>query len=141
MAARRVVRSAPKVDPVRLLEEYLKADELAKVASKRAVEYKEQLRALVVEKGEPDDKGSLWLELGDRSIKNERRVSATFDRDAAEEWCADQGLSHEVTETIVQFSEDLFWKLVWERRIPKKVADRFVGENVTWAFKVQGGAA
>lgn len=138
MPPRRVVR-APKVDPLRLVEEFKAADALAKNASARAASLKEQLRAMVVEQGAEDDKGHVWLEIGDYQLKNEKRISNGFNNEAALEWCEEHGLREEVIEVVEQFDQDAFFKLVWEKKIPRKVADSFATESINWAFKVSGG--
>ena len=135
----RVIKRAPQVDPLKLIEEYRKQDELAKAAAANANKLKEMLRSILVEQGASDDVGHLWLEVGDFKLKHEKRVQTGLDRAAALEWCDEHGLRDEVIETVEQFSEDDFHRLVWEKKIPRKVANSFATENVTWAFKLSGG--
>ncbi len=138
MPPRRVVR-APKVDTAKLIVEFLMADATAKQQAARAAQLKDMLRKVVEENGTPDEKGSLWMDVdavpGVKAIKHERRSSTFLDAAAAEEWCEEHDL--DCTETVVRFSEDAFYKLVFDKKIPPKVARSFERENVTWALKVE----
>lgn len=139
MAARKVVRQSQTVPIEKLVEEYRNAKEFAKQAGERERTLKEMLRERVETEGTPDDKGSLWLEIegvdGVSAVKNERRVSNLFDQDAAREWCEDHDI--DCTETVTVWSQDKFWALVFSKKIPKAVANRFKKESESWALKLQ----
>jgi hypothetical protein len=139
MAARKVVRQSQNVPLQKLVTEYRNAKEFAAQAAARETQLKEMLRERVVAEGTPDDNGSLWLDVegvdGLSAVKNERRVSALFDAEAAQEWCEEHDI--DCTETVVQWSQDKFWALVFEKKIPKKTANGFKKEKESWALKLQ----
>jgi hypothetical protein len=128
-----------EVDPEyvsRLTDEYQAAREFADKAVKRAEELKSKLSTYVEKYGNPDDKGSLWLELGPISLKRERRVSKNLDVPAAEKWAKKNDVWNQVSEVVEQLNEDKLMALAWETdEYREGIADLYK-ERVVWAFRL-----
>jgi hypothetical protein len=119
----------------RLVEDYKKAREALATFEKRTNDIKKELSELVVEHGIADDKGSLWMEVGDFKLKRERRVSRFLDIEGATAWAKENNFWYAVVETVEQFSEDKFLKLGWENDDIAEAINAFYIEKETWAFK------
>jgi len=122
----------------RLMTEYLDTKSLHEKVTKRLDEVKGALTEIVTHDGVADDKGNLWLPVGTRQLKKERRVSRSFDLDAAAEWCKEQGIFDEVKTVVVieTVDEDKLLAYAWEHREASSVIESFNKERVSWAFKV-----
>lgn len=135
----RIIRMGDEVDPEyvsRLTDEYQAAREFADKAVKRAEELKSKLSTYVEKYGNPDDKGSLWLELGPISLKRERRVSKNLDVPAAEKWAKKNDVWNQVSEVVEQLNEDKLMALAWETdEYREGIADLYK-ERVVWAFRL-----
>lgn len=135
----RIIRMGDEVDPdylERLTEEYLAARDFADKAVKRSEELKSKLATYVDKLGNPDDKGSLWLELGPISLKRERRVSKNLDTRAAESWARQKNVWNQVSEIVEQLNEDKLMALAWESQEYSEDIASLYKEKVIWAFKV-----
>lgn len=122
-----------------LAAEYAKLKELEKKTAARITAMKELLMEKVAEAGEPDDKGHVWLEADEWTLKRERRVTKTFDKDAAMAWAEEQEDGDGIIVTVVPepydtVDEDALaaWAFLHKDRAGEVKA--FYGENVTWAF-------
>lgn len=119
--------------------QYLEAQELAKIATERANKMKETLRAYVEEDGIEDEKGHLWVEVpGVGQLKHERRVSVSLDEDAiAAELKRSSDYKKVFKEvTIIQFDEEAFYGVAFDRKWSAEKMEDLKSENVTWAFRV-----
>lgn len=122
-----------EVDPDTLLREFRKAQAMVRQATKRQNDIKDALVEVVKERGEPDEKGSLWVELpSGAALKWEKRVTTLFDRDQAEQVAAEHAV--DCTETIVVFSEDKFLAAGYEKKIPDAAVSACYIEKENWAF-------
>jgi hypothetical protein len=95
----------------------------------------------VQEMGEPDDNGSLWLDLdapvdGKSSVKYERRVSRGLDVNKAEGWLDGKGLLEECQTTITVLDEEKLLAAHYAGKISEKELDKLYTENESWALKV-----
>lgn len=138
---KRVVREEPGLPDdayvERLIEEYVKAKELAEKAARRQEAIKLELKAIVAKAGERDHKGNQWLTLGKYTAKNELRTRNVLDVKAAEEWAKSHGYWDQVSTTTL--SEDLLLEFsanAADPEITNDVANMFV-TSTTSAFKVQ----
>lgn len=122
----------------RITTEYLDTKSLYDKVSKRLDELKSTLNDIVTNDGAADEKGNLWLPAGKRQLKKERRVSRSFDLDAAEDWCKQQGIFDEVKKVVITetVDEDKLLAYAWEHRDISSVIESFNREKVSWAFKV-----
>ena len=68
----------------KLIEEYKNHKALIESTQKRVDGFKESLTTYLTSFGKPDEKGNLWIELGDVELKRERRISKSFNSSAAE---------------------------------------------------------
>lgn len=123
----------------RLIDEYDKSKEFAKKATDRVDELKESLRGYVKKYGTADDRGHVWLPAESHQLKNERRVSRSFDAKAAEKWAKENGHWDTVRRVVEMVDEDALMALVWDNPELEEEASKFYTEKATWAFKVVEG--
>lgn len=120
----------------RLAKEYLDSKGFADSIAKRTDELKKSLVEDLIANGTPDDKGNLWCPAGDYQLKRERRVSESFDAQAAEKWAKLNGFWDQVVETIEVLNEDKLLALGWEDQDVAEALRTFYTQKETWAFKV-----
>lgn len=119
------------------LREFLNTKTLQAQVSERLTQQRDRLAEYAEEHGEPDDKGHHWIEVpGVGTIKRERRVSSHLDEEFAEEWLKSQSLYDDCTTTIVVLDEDAILAKIYDKTIPKKVADKMYATKESFAFKV-----
>lgn len=119
----------------RLAEEYKKSKEALAVVEKRTNDMKKELSVAVEQFGIADDKGHLWLQVGDLNLKREKRVSRSFDSHSAEQWARDNGYWDDVKEVIEVLSEDKILGLAWTKKELEEIIMNFYIEKESWAFK------
>lgn len=76
----------------RLAQEFKKTKEGIEALTKRQTEMRTELVKAIQENGYEDDKGHLWYGAGSVELKYERRVSRSFNIDAAEQWARSLGI-------------------------------------------------
>lgn len=123
----------------RLIDEYDKSKGFADKAVARVEELKGVLKGYVKKFGSTDDKGHGWLPAITHQLKNERRVSRSFDSSAAERWAKETGHWDSVKRTIETVDEDALMALVWDNPELEEQVSKFYTEKATWAFKVIAG--
>jgi hypothetical protein len=135
----KVVREEPKpLDESyleRLAEEYKKSKELQEQVEKRTNAIKKELSEAVETHGTPDDKGHLWLKVGEASLKRERRVTRSFDTSAAEQWARENNMWDDIKQVIEVVDEDKVLGLAWKDESLAEKVREFYTEKETWAFK------
>jgi hypothetical protein len=90
---------------------------------------------MLIAHGKPDEKGNLWINTSGFEIKRERRVSKTFNADAAEAWAKENGYWETIKEVVEVISEDKLLGLAWNNEdVQEKVKTLYV-EKETWALK------
>ena len=119
----------------RLAEEYKKSKEALAVVEKRTNDMKKELSTIVEKFGTPDDKGHLWLQVGDLNLKREKRVSRSFDTQSAEQWAKENGHWDDVKEVVELLSEDKILGLAWTQKELEETIMGFYIEKESWAFK------
>lgn len=119
----------------RLAEEYKRSKESLAVIEKRTNDMKKELSVAVEKFGDQDDKGHLWLTVGDLVLKREKRVSRSFDADAARAWAEANGHWDAVKEVIEVLSEDKLLGLAWNDKELEETIMAFYIEKESWAFK------
>ena len=119
----------------RLAEEYKKSKDTLAVIEKRTNDMKKELSVAVENYGTPDDKGHLWLSVGELNLKREKRISRSFDSDSAEKWARDNGHWDGVKEVIEVLSEDKILGLAWSDKSLEETIMSFYVEKESWAFK------
>jgi hypothetical protein len=119
----------------RLAEEYKNSKEALALIEKRTNDMKKELSSAVEKFGTPDDKGHLWLSIGELSLKREKRVSRSFDSASAEQWAKNNGYWDEVKEVIEVLSEDKILGLAWSDKSLEETIMMFYIEKESWAFK------
>lgn len=120
----------------RLAEEYKKSKQVLEDIEKRTNSLKKELNDIVIEHGVADDKGHLWVQIGDIKLKRERRVSRSFDADSARAWAEESGHWDEVKEIVEVVSEDKMLGLAWSDASLAPTIQSFYVEKESWAFKV-----
>lgn len=136
----RVVKREEQAQPdtaylERLAEEYKKSKDTLALIEKRTNDMKKELSVAVEQFGTPDDKGHLWLTVGDLNLKREKRVSRSFDATAAENWAKEKGLWDDVKDVIEVMSEDKLLGLAWSDKSLEETIMTFYVEKESWAFK------
>jgi hypothetical protein len=119
----------------RLAEEYKKSKDALALIEKRTNDMKKELSVAVENFGTPDDKGHIWLTVGDLNLKREKRVSRSFDTASAEQWARDNNLWDDVKEVIEVLSEDKILGLAWSDKSLEDIIMSFYTEKESWAFK------
>ena len=119
----------------RLAEEYKKSKDTLALIEKRTNDMKKELSVAVEKFGTPDDKGHLWLSVGDLNLKREKRISRSFDSASAEQWARDNGYWDDVKEVIEVLSEDKILGLAWSDKSLEETIMEFYIEKESWAFK------
>lgn len=120
----------------RLVDEYKKSKQVLDDIEKRTNGLKKELNDIVLEQGVPDDKGHLWVQVGDIKLKRERRVSRSFDTESARQWAEENGHWDEVKEVVEVLSEDKMLGLAWTNKDLAPTIQSFYIEKESWAFKV-----
>jgi hypothetical protein len=114
--------------------------------AKRQKELRDEMTAEVQEKGIPDEKGSLYLNLHTevtvgsktyRTLKSERRVSERLDETAAEQLLAGKGLLERAMKTVVVFDPNELYVLNQEGLLSDDELDSLIVISESWAFKPQ----
>ncbi len=137
----KIVREAPETKEFdkdytkRLVEEYKKHKDMLEGVQKRVDAFKAELTDALVQHGQPDEKGNLWIELGDIELKRERRVSRSFNASAAEAWAKQNGHWDVVKEVIEVLSEDKLLGLAWNNEEIQEKIKEFYVEKEVWALK------
>jgi hypothetical protein len=137
----KIVREAPDAPELdvaytkKLVEEYRKLKGLVEATQKQADQYKADLTQVLSIYGKPDEKGNLWIELGDIEVKRERRVSRSFNASAAEAWAKENGHWDTVKEVVEVLSEDKLLGLAWNNEEIQELVKTFYVEKETWALK------
>lgn len=136
----RVVKREEQVQPdtaylERLAEEYKKSKDTLALIEKRTNDMKKELSVAVEKFGTPDDKGHLWLSVGELNLKREKRISRSFDSASAEQWARDNGYWDDVKEVIEVLSEDKILGLAWSDKSLEETIMDFYIEKESWAFK------
>lgn len=119
----------------RLAEEYKKTKGVLEDIEKRANSLKKELNDIVLEHGVADDKGHLWVQVGDVKLKRERRVTRSFDTDSAKTWAEASGHWDAVKEVVEVISEDKLLNLAWTDKDLEETIQGFYIEKESWAFK------
>lgn len=135
----RVVKRESQIDQdyvERLVNDYKKSKELQEQLEKRTNDMKKELSKLVEDNGVVDDKGHLWLEVGDLKLKRERRVSRSLDAQSVETWAKENGHWDDIKKTIEVLDEDLLVGLAWDNEELAETIQGFYIEKEIWAFKV-----
>lgn len=137
---RRATRELSEDDLPQFFAEYLKAEEMAQIASKRAGEMKETLRRFLESEGYEDEKGSKWVDLpetvgGFNHLKNERRVSSTPNEDRIRAWLKRQGRLDEFIIQVPTLDVDAVLGMAFEEDIPERTVEGWYEESESWAFK------
>ncbi len=119
----------------RLAEEYKKTKGVLEDIEKRANSLKKELNDIVIEHGVADDKGHLWVQVGDTKLKRERRVTRSFDTGSAKTWAEENGHWDSVKEVVEVISEDKLLNLAWTDKDLEETIQGFYIEKESWAFK------
>jgi hypothetical protein len=120
---------------IKLVTEFQNHKAMLETTQKRVDAYKKELNEMLIAHGKPDEKGNLWINTSGFEIKRERRVSKTFNADAAEAWAKENGYWETIKEVVEVISEDKLLGLAWNNEdVQEKVKTLYV-EKETWALK------
>jgi hypothetical protein len=119
----------------RVVEDFKNHKSLLDQTQKRTDALKAQLTDMLVAHGKPDEKGNIWIDLGDVELKRERRISKSFNTSAAEAWAKENGHWDTVKEVIEVLSEDKLLGLAWNDEDIQEKVKTFYVEKETWALK------
>jgi hypothetical protein len=136
----KIVREAPASEfdeayTRRVVEDYKNHKSMLEQTQKRADALKAELTEMLVAYGNPDEKGNIWIDLGDLELKRERRVSKSFNSSAAEAWAKENGYWDTVKEVVEVLSEDKLLGLAWNSEDIQEKVKTFYVEKETWALK------
>jgi hypothetical protein len=109
---------------------------MLEMTQKRVDALKADLTQMLVTYGQPDEKGNLWIDMGDLEFKRERRISKSFNSSAAEAWAKQNGHWETVREIVEVLSEDKLLGLAWNNDAIQETIKTFYVEKETWALKV-----
>ena len=119
----------------RLAQEFKKSKEALDNLTKRQNAMKAELIEAIQANGYEDNKGHKWFKVGDMELKYERRVSRSFDIEAAEQWAKGLGIWDEIKEVVEMLDEDKLLGLAWNNKELEEVIQGFYSERESWAFK------
>ena len=119
-----------------LVDEYKNHKHMLEMTQKRVDALKADLTQMLVTYGQPDEKGNLWIDMGDLEFKRERRISKSFNSSAAEAWAKQNGHWETVREIVEVLSEDKLLGLAWNNDAIQETIKTFYVEKETWALKV-----
>jgi hypothetical protein len=119
----------------RLAHEFKKSKEAIENLTKRQNAMKAELVTAIEENGYEDDKGHKWYKVGDLELKYERRVSRSFDSQAAEQWAKDLGIWDDLKKVMEVLDEDKLLGYAWSHREVEDTIQGFYTEKENWAFK------
>ena len=136
----KIVRETPASDfneahTRRVVEDYKNHKSMLDQTQKRTDALKAELTEMLVTYGKPDEKGNIWIDLGDLELKRERRISKSFNTSAAEAWAKENGHWDTVREVIEVLSEDKLLGLAWNDEAIQEKVKTFYVEKETWALK------
>jgi len=132
----------------RLAEEYDGQRELTKGATAQQKVLRDLIMKEIEEHGNVDENGNVWLPAMDWMLKDERRVSSTFDPEKAEEWLRKRGLWDAAKVTVPEqvipahdiIGEESFNRFLWEHRtddtLPNEAPDELYNIKETHALQV-----
>jgi len=120
----------------RLAEEFKKSKEAIDNLTKRQNAMKAELVEAIKSNGYEDDKGHMWYTAGSLELKYERRVSRTFNAEAAEQWARENGLWEDLRKVVEVLDEDKLLGYAWNHKDQENVIQGFYVEKESWAFKV-----
>ena len=137
----KIVRETPASDFDKqhtrmLVDEYKNHKHMLEMTQKRVDALKADLTQMLLDHGQPDEKGNLWIDMGDLEFKRERRVSKSFNANAAEAWAKENGHWDTVREVVEVLSEDKLLGLAWNNDAIQETIKTFYVEKETWALKV-----
>lgn len=137
---RKIKRGVPQdvasSDAIMLTREYLNTKSLLDKTTLRLNELKKSLSEMVDEAGHEDDKGNLWMPVGDHQCKKEKRLSVSLDEPRAEAWAREIGIWDSVKVVTEKLDLDKLMAVCWENEEHRQIVDKMFQEKVTWAFKV-----
>ena len=113
----------------RLSEEYKKSKDVLTDIEKRTNGLKKELSDAVEKFGVADDKGHLWLNLGNSSLKRERRVTRSFDSQSAEVWAKENHHWDDIKDVVEVLSEDKILGLAWSNKELENTIQSFYVEK------------
>lgn len=120
----------------RLAEEFKKSKEAIESMTKRQEAMKKELTDFVLTHGRADEKGSLYLTVGDFDMKRERRISRSLDLNAVQEWAQENGYWDDIKEVIEVVNEDKLMNLAWQNEQVAETLESFYTVKEVWAFKI-----
>lgn len=119
----------------RVVEDFKNHKSMLEQTQKRTDALKAELTEMLIAFGNPDEKGNVWIDLGDVELKRERRVSKSFNSSAAEAWAKENGHWDTVKEIVEVLSEDKLLGLAWNSEDIQEKVKTFYVEKETWALK------
>jgi hypothetical protein len=120
----------------RLAQEFKKSKEAIDSLTKRQNEMRTELVKAIQENGYEDDKGHLWYSAGSEEIKYERRVSRSFNIEAAEQWAKGLGIWDDLKKVVEMLDEDKLLGYAWNHKDKEEEIQGFYIEKESWALKV-----
>ena len=107
--------------------------------TKSSNELKSDLMDAVVQHGEEDSDGHVWLSLpeeieGYTSLQRQRRISKKFDMDEAERILKERGLYDTCVEMVPMVNEEKVLAALYTGQISEEEIDAMYPKTITWAF-------
>lgn len=88
-----------------VLAEYAEINERLKVLDKRKKELAESLKELALKTGVKDDKGSFYVDEGDKTFGRVRKCSISLNEEKALKFFKNKGLLKEVTKSVIDMDK------------------------------------
>ena len=124
-----------------LVRQYAAVKQMLNDVSDREKKLKEELKSIVLESGELDEKGSTSLEVDDeiskvRKLVQQRRVSKSFDPNAAESILKEKGLFDRCIEMVPALDEQEILAARYEDLLTDDDIDAMFPAKESFAFMV-----
>ncbi|NBW11501.1 MAG: hypothetical protein EBR82_26070 [Caulobacteraceae bacterium] len=103
---------------------------------------RKRIMAVIEERGEVNDKGSIILDASDSNngpmqVVKQRRVSKMFDEDKADALLQEKGLFETCTKTITVLDQDAVMAAYYDGKLTDEDIETMFPEKVSWALIVE----
>lgn len=124
------------------VNQYTSLKEEATAIDGRISVLRKRIMAVIEERGEVNDKGSLILDASDSNngpmqVVKQRRVSKMFDEDKADALLQEKGLFETCTKTITVLDQDAVMAAYYDGKLTDEDIETMFPEKVSWALIVE----
>lgn len=124
------------------VNQYTSLKEEATAIDGRITVLRKRIMAVIEERGEVNDKGSLILDASDSNngpmqVVKQRRVSKMFDEDKADALLQEKGLFETCTKTVTVLDQDAVMAAYYDGKLTDEDIETMFPEKVSWALIVE----